>query len=179
MSKSFEPRFLCSKIHSSLHFCIPKFCAIIWELFSKYFYHQNPFIQFYFNPENQLKFIFFYSFGFQPEQGIRLGLLPPFPAQPRPTSSLPPFFSPSGPTGHLSVGALQVYVSRFRKRKVPKAAFAFFFPEKLHPPPPRDRTPTCPPMPSGHLLRTGPDASRPPPPFPSLNRRRLLFASPS
>jgi hypothetical protein len=80
MSKSFEPRFLCSKIHSSPPSCIPKFCVIIWEFFYKYFYHQNPFIQFYFNPENQLKLIFFYSFGFQPEQGIRPDLLPPFPA---------------------------------------------------------------------------------------------------
>jgi hypothetical protein len=79
----------------------------------------------YFHPENQLKMIFFYSFGFQPEQGIRPGLLPIF-------------FSPSGPTGHLSIGALQVYVSHFRKYKESKAAFAFFFPEQLQPPPPHD-----------------------------------------
>jgi hypothetical protein len=39
------------------------------------------------------------------------------------------------------------------------------------------RVPLCA---SGHLLRTGPDVSRPPPPpFPSLNRCRLLFTSPS
>jgi hypothetical protein len=38
----------------------------------------------------------------------------------------------------------------------------------------------APPCASGHLLRTGPDVSwPPPPPFPSLSQRRLLFASPS
>jgi hypothetical protein len=57
--------------------------------------------------------------------------------------SLPAQISPSSPTGHLSVGALQVYVSRFRKRIESKVAFAFFFPEQLPPPPPRDRTPAC------------------------------------
>jgi hypothetical protein len=77
MSKSFEPRFLCSKIHSSPHSCIPKFCAIFWEFFSEYLYHQNPLFNFlsYFNPENQLKLIFFYSIGFQPKKWFRPGLL--------------------------------------------------------------------------------------------------------
>jgi hypothetical protein len=45
--------------------------------------------------------IFFYSFGFQPEQQFRPGLLPPFPAQPRPTSSLP--FRPSRPVASPSL----------------------------------------------------------------------------
>jgi hypothetical protein len=88
MSKSFKPRFLCSKIHSSPHSFLPKFCAIFWEL----------------------KLIFFYSFGFQPEQWFQPGLLPSLPAQPRPTSSLPfrpslPIASPSltsGPTLSVS-----------------------------------------------------------------------------
>jgi hypothetical protein len=113
MSKSFEPRFLCSKIHSSPHSCIPKFCAILWEFFPKYFYHQNPFIQFLilFLIQKSIKIDFsFYSFGFQPEQQFRPGLLPPFPAQPWPTSFLPfrprrPVASPSltgGPTLSVS-----------------------------------------------------------------------------
>jgi hypothetical protein len=77
MSKSFEPRFLCSKIHSSPHSCISKFYAIFWDfsqifLPPKSFYsNSNPI----FNPENQLKLILFYSFGFQPEKQIRPGLL--------------------------------------------------------------------------------------------------------
>jgi hypothetical protein len=65
--------------------------------------------------------------------------------------SLPAQISPSAPTGHHSVGALQVYVSRFRKHKESKVAFAFFFPEQLPPPPPRDRTPAC-----LHALRAPP-----------------------
>jgi hypothetical protein len=45
MFKSFEPRFLCSKIHSNPNSCISKSYVIFWD-FPKYFYHQNPFIQF-------------------------------------------------------------------------------------------------------------------------------------
>jgi hypothetical protein len=43
----------------------------------------------------------FYSFGFQPEQQFQPGLLPPFPAQPWPTSSLP--FRPSRPVASPSL----------------------------------------------------------------------------
>jgi hypothetical protein len=46
-------------------------------------------------------------------------------------------------------------------------------------PPSLGRPRHVPPCASGHLLRMGPDVSQPPtPPFPSLNRHRLLFASP-
>jgi hypothetical protein len=87
MSKSFEPRFLCSKIHSNPHSCISKFYAIFWDfsqifLPPKSFYsNSNPI----FNPENQLKLILFYSFGFQPEKQIR----PSRPASPPPGLGLP------------------------------------------------------------------------------------------
>jgi hypothetical protein len=45
----------------------------------------------------------FYSFGFQPEQQFRPGLLPLFPAQPWPTSSLP--FWPSRPVASPSLAS--------------------------------------------------------------------------
>jgi hypothetical protein len=91
--------------------------------------------------------------------------------------SLPAQISPSGPTGHLSVGALQVYVSRFRKRKESKAAFAFFFPEQLSPPPPHDRTsrvPPCPPVTSSARNRVPLDLIL----FPFRTGRRPLLSPP-
>jgi hypothetical protein len=97
MSKSFEPRLLCSKIHSSPHSCIPKFCAIFWEFFPKYFYHQNPFIQFLilFLIQKSIKIDFsFYSFGFQPEQQFSARPPPSF-SSPAVTHLLPPFLAQS------------------------------------------------------------------------------------
>jgi hypothetical protein len=104
-----------------------------------------------------LKLIFFYTFGFQPEQGIRPGLLPPFPAQPRPTSSL---FQPKSAhptqqaTSALAPSKFTPLASENVKNQ--KATLTVFFlrkPDRVPPPPPRaPASPMTPPLPRQNEL---------------------------
>jgi hypothetical protein len=93
---------------------------------------------------------------------------PPFFSSPAAAHLLPPFPAQSARRLPLTDG--WAHPVSEPGRLLPPA------PDTLTPPLGRPRrAPLCA---SGHLLRTGPDVSRPPPPFPSLNRRCLLFASP-
>jgi hypothetical protein len=93
----------------------------------------------------------------------------------------PPFFS-SPAVAHL----LPPFLAQLARRLPLTDRWAHPVSEPSHLLPPAPDTLTLPlgrprrvpPCAYGHLLRMGPDASRPPPPFPSLNRRRQLFASP-
>jgi hypothetical protein len=93
---------------------------------------------------------------------------PPFFSSPAATHLLPPF--PAQSARCLPLTNRWAHPVSEPGRLLPPA------PDTLMPPLGRPRR--APPCASGHLLRTRPDVSQPPPPFPSLNRRRLLFASP-
>jgi hypothetical protein len=95
MSKSFEPRFLCSKIHSSPHSCISKFYAIFWD-FSQKFLPPESFIQFLIlfliHKSIRIDFLLLYWISAQEIVSARLPL---FFSSPAAAPLLPPFLAQS------------------------------------------------------------------------------------
>jgi hypothetical protein len=101
-------------------------------------------------------------------QEMVLARPPPFFSSPATARLLPPFLAQSA--RRLPLTDRWAHPVSEPGRLLPLA------PDTLTPPLGQPRR--APPCTSGHLLRTEPDASWPPPPFPSLNRHHLLFASP-
>jgi hypothetical protein len=133
--KSFKPRsslpkFLCSKIHSSSHSCLPKFSKIFWEffgIFPNYFCHSNFLIHFP-KSRNQFWMDFLFSFLFfsnpaGPPTSLALASWPTQDAQP--TS---PLSGPPAPSGRVA-------------KQSPTAP-----PEPPWPPPPLVQDPFLPPL---------------------------------
>jgi hypothetical protein len=135
MSKSFEPRFLCSKIHSSPHSCISKFYAIFWD-FSQIFLPpeslysiSNPIL---IHKSIRIDFLLLYLIS---AQEIVSAWPPPyFPAQLRPTSSLPfsahpaqqttSALAPSKFTSSLREDSTKVFRFLFMKVSCPQNTFS-------------------------------------------------------